>query len=66
MLARLLQSWTAQNQFLVAWREARMVLIPKDEVTGAAAEVARRRPITVFNTTHRVVAATWTARALCA
>ncbi|CAE7247805.1 unnamed protein product [Symbiodinium sp. CCMP2592] len=63
MLAQLLQLWTAQNKFPVAWRESRMVLIPKDEVTGAAAEVARLRPITVFNTTYRVVAATWTARA---
>ena len=62
MLAQLLQLWTAQNKFPVSWREARMVLIPKDEVTGAAAEVARLRPITVFNTTYRVVAATWTAR----
>ncbi|CAE7539387.1 unnamed protein product [Symbiodinium sp. CCMP2456] len=39
MLAQLLQSWTAQNKFPISWRGARMVLIPKDEVTGAAAEV---------------------------
>ena len=63
MLAQLLQLWTAQNKFPASWREARMVLIPKDEVTGVAAEVARLRPITVLNATYRVVAATWTARA---
>ena len=39
-----------------------MVLLPKDDLTGAVADVSRLRPITIFNAAYRVVVGAWTAR----
>ena len=39
-----------------------MVLLPKDDLAGAVADVSRLRPITVFNAAYRVVVGAWTSR----
>ena len=62
LLADRLAHWSRRDTFPTAWREARMTLLPKDELCSPVAEVSRLRPITVFNAAYRVVVGAWTSR----
>ena len=62
LFAERLAHWSERDVFPAAWREARMVLLPKDDLAGAVADVSRLRPITVFNAAYRVVVGAWTSR----
>ncbi|CAE7265250.1 unnamed protein product [Symbiodinium sp. CCMP2592] len=63
--AELLRDWQLVGIFFEALQHARMVCLPKDEISGdeTSVPVKRLRPITILPFLYRIAVGTWTSRA---